>query len=533
MKRIFTLLLTVSIFAVNGQVPFTQGNVVVYRVGDGVAPLRGVSTRVFLDEYSPSGTLVQSIVMPRVASGANNALTAYATSTTEGFINLSVNRKYIVLGGYNSDTGVASISSSTSIVTKRVIGRIDNAANLNTSTVLDSAFSGYNIRSVTSTDGNSFWMSGSGSGVRRTTLGVSADTRVTTAQSAYPGNYRNIGIYGGQLYATTGSGTTYRMVAIGSGTPIDSGNVLTQLPGIPITGSPNQFYFADLNATIPGVDVLYIADESASTSGGGVQKYSFDGTTWVANGAINPAVTPVKGLTGVVSGTTVTLYVVGGAAKLYSLVDASGYNTTMTASFTEMATAPANTAFRGVALAPEPLVAPVTLISFAAVLSKDGVEVSWKTNNEENVREYVIERSSDGRNFSSNIDKKVASNRSEAFYTIKDVSPIKGMNYYRLKVFDNDGSFKYSEVASVNTVRNTKLSVFPNPVQDNVKISHSKASVGATIKLLTTDGQQVKTFNVQSGAVQTSLIVNDLSRGHYIIVFENDGEKSTTKFIKQ
>ena len=533
MKKIFTLLFIVSMFAVNGQVPFTQGNVVVYRVGDGVAPLRSVSTLVFLDEYSPSGTLVQSIAIPRVPNGTNNALAASGTSTTEGFLNLSVNRKYLVFGGYNTDTGVTSISSTPATTTKRLVGRIDNAATFNTSTLLDSAFSTNNMRSVTSTDGNSFWMSGSGSGIRRTTLGVTADTRVTTAQSAYPSNYRNLGIYGGQLYASTGSGTTYRMVAVGTGTPIDSGNTITQLPGIPITGSPNQFFFADLNSTVAGVDVLYIADESASTSGGGVQKYSFDGTTWIANGAINPAVTPVKGLTGVVSGNTVTLYVVGGASKLYSIVDASGYNAAITAPFTEMATAATNTAFRGVALAPEPLAAPVTLVSFTASLSQGTVNVAWKTNNEENVSEYIIERSTDGRTFSTIIDKKSSTNKMEASYFAKDISPIKGINYYRLKVLDNDGKYKYSEVVSVNTVKNSTLSVFPNPVQNNLKVSHNKAISGATINILTTDGQQVKTVNVQSGAVQTSIMVNELSRGHYIVVFENNGEKVTSKFIKQ
>ena len=43
---------------------FTPGNVVVYRVGDGSGSLVNTGNAVFLDEYTTSGTLVQSIAMP-------------------------------------------------------------------------------------------------------------------------------------------------------------------------------------------------------------------------------------------------------------------------------------------------------------------------------------------------------------------------------------------------------------------------------------------------------------------------------------
>lgn len=46
---------------------FTPGNLVVYRVGTGSGSLSSVGTPVFLDEYTPLGTLVQSIALPAVA----------------------------------------------------------------------------------------------------------------------------------------------------------------------------------------------------------------------------------------------------------------------------------------------------------------------------------------------------------------------------------------------------------------------------------------------------------------------------------
>jgi hypothetical protein len=54
--------------------PFTPGNVVVYRVGDGVANLVATGNAVFLDEYSPSGTLVQTTFLQGALNSGNATL---------------------------------------------------------------------------------------------------------------------------------------------------------------------------------------------------------------------------------------------------------------------------------------------------------------------------------------------------------------------------------------------------------------------------------------------------------------------------
>src|SRR5215470_7266685 len=59
---------------------FTAGDVVIYRVGDGSGSLVNTGNAVFLDEYTPSGTLVQSVALPTTASGANKQLIASGTA---------------------------------------------------------------------------------------------------------------------------------------------------------------------------------------------------------------------------------------------------------------------------------------------------------------------------------------------------------------------------------------------------------------------------------------------------------------------
>ena len=51
--------------------PFIGGDLVVYRVGDGTAALTNGGNPIFLDEYRPDGTLVQSIEMPFSANASD------------------------------------------------------------------------------------------------------------------------------------------------------------------------------------------------------------------------------------------------------------------------------------------------------------------------------------------------------------------------------------------------------------------------------------------------------------------------------
>ena len=325
---------------------FTPGNLVVYRVGDGGGALSGNAAAVFLDEYTTGGTLVQSIAMPTAVNGSNKRLTASGTATSEGFLTRSVDGNYLIVPGYDTNVGTASITTSTSATINRVIGRIDAAGNVDTTTALTDGISGGNPRGATSTNGTDLWISGtsSGGGIRYTTFGATTSTALNTTVT----NLRASNIFGSQLYVTSASGTT-RLVAVGTGTPTTSGqtlNALTGLDSTTLTG-PYAFFFAQLGAG-PGNDTVYIADEGASL----IKKFCLVGGTWAAKGTV--ASTAVRALTGVVSGSNVTLYVENNGSTLSSLTDTSGFNANLTGSLSTIATAGTNKAFRGVALAPAP-----------------------------------------------------------------------------------------------------------------------------------------------------------------------------------
>jgi hypothetical protein len=103
-------------------------------------------------------------------------------------------------------------------------------------------------------------------------------------------------------------------------------------------------------------------------------------------------------------------------------------------------------------------VVPVTLSNFSAKqLGNADITIQWRTEQEINTDKFDVEKSSDGQVFSTVTTTKAQGNSNIAKdYTITDKNPsTKGeFIYYRLKMFDNDGSFKYSDIVKVTIVAN-------------------------------------------------------------------------------
>ncbi|WP_426060115.1 T9SS type A sorting domain-containing protein [Hymenobacter sp. B1770] len=360
--------------AVASAAPFTPGNVVVVRVGDGTASLSNAATATFLLEYTPAGVLVQTIPLPTAAAGTNSILTNTGTSTSDAVLTRSVNGAYLVLTGYDAVVGTATLAATTSATNNRVIGRVAANGTVDTSTRLNDGFSGGNIRSAATVDGSSFYAIGSNSGVRYVPFANTGATATVALNTTAPTNNRAVGIYGGNLYVSSASGAFLGVSQVGTGLPTTASQTIISLPGFPTTASapsqsPFAFYFADLSTTVAGVDVVYVADERTSVDGG-IQKWSLVNGTWTLNGVITGATATangaaLRGVNGQTTGTTVSL-IASGSSGLYVFSDNAGYNAapSTTALPSPIATATANTAFRGVAFAPV-VIASATLASQA------------------------------------------------------------------------------------------------------------------------------------------------------------------------
>jgi hypothetical protein len=341
--------------------PFTAGNIVVEQIGNGSAALSSASQAVFLNEYTPTGTLVQSIAMPTTASGAQQPLTESGTASTDGMITLSPNGQYLTVSGYDTGLGTAAVASSSATTVNRVVGLVNGAGTVDTTTHA-AFFSNNNFRGAVTTDGTGFYVGGTGTAPDKGVLylpygGSSATTINSTIASD------GINIFGNTLYSTSTTSTATSIVQIGtSGTLPTSAASATNLSGLPLgssSDSPHQFLIFNEG----GNQVAYIADDTGSA----LSKYELVSGNWASEGKVGTGANDVTGLTGVLSGTTVTLYATllngdstsGSAAQLISLVDSSGAGGSLTGtSTTLLMTAGANKTFAGVAFAPVIVAAP-------------------------------------------------------------------------------------------------------------------------------------------------------------------------------
>ncbi|HVU95099.1 MAG TPA: LamG-like jellyroll fold domain-containing protein [Puia sp.] len=101
---------------------------------------------------------------------------------------------------------------------------------------------------------------------------------------------------------------------------------------------------------------------------------------------------------------------------------------------------------------------PVTIAGFSATRSGNETVLQWQTATEQNSREFVIERSSDGKNYTA-IGSVEAAGNSQTLqnYAYTDPQPMPNNNFYRLKQVDQDGKFDYSLVRSVNFPTTARL----------------------------------------------------------------------------
>lgn len=343
MKKVIALFITLcfalALPAVGLAAGFGAGNLVVVRVGDGSVSLSSASAPVFLDEYTPGGVKVQTITLPTAANLNNKPITVSGSATSEGALRRSTDGRFLTLAGYATPPGTASVVSTTSASVNRVVARVAGDGSVDTTSSISNLYSANNIRGAVTTDGSGFWTTGPNNGVAYLPYGTNSATQLSTTVV----NTRVPGIFNNQLYLTSASGAFQGVSAVGSGAPTTSGQTIAALSGFPTASGPSPYGFV---MTDP--NTVYIADDRAVASGGGIQKWTLNGSTWSLAYTLNAGLTSgARGVTAAINGSTVILYATTADSKLVTVTDAGSVS-----SFQTLAVAGTNTAFRGVDLTP-------------------------------------------------------------------------------------------------------------------------------------------------------------------------------------
>lgn len=185
-------------------------------------------------------------------------------------------------------------------------------------------------------------------------------------------------------------------------------------------------------------------------------------------------------------------------------------------------------------------VVPVTLTNVKAYQKNSGVQVEWRAEQEINIEKYEVERSQNGRQFSS-IGTIAAKGNSGGVtdYSLYDAKPNSGINYYRLKITDNDGQVKYSSVLKVNIASGSGyITVYPNPATGNsigLQINNLPKGI-YTISVTNKAGQLIanKILNHLGGSATESVEFSKaIAAGVYHVRIMGESVNVTEEVIKR
>jgi hypothetical protein len=155
-----------------------------------------------------------------------------------------------------------------------------------------------------------------------------------------------------------------------------------------------------------------------------------------------------------------------------------------------------------------PILLPLDLLSFDVRADGAVNQLSWVTGNEDGVKDFVVERSTDGVNYSG-IGVVVAGG---GHYNFKDAYP-GAVNFYRLRMEEIDGAVAYSPVKKVDG-STVSVSCYPNPVADVLNVAIG-SDLGASYILVAMDGKVLRSGVITGG--RASLNVSDLPVGTMVL----------------
>lgn len=175
---------------------------------------------------------------------------------------------------------------------------------------------------------------------------------------------------------------------------------------------------------------------------------------------------------------------------------------------------------------------PVTWLEFRVYKQNTTAKLEWKTANEQNNTGFEIQRSDDGMHFNRIgwVNGAGTSNDIRQYF-FTDNSPLKGVNFYRLKQIDTDNRSKLSEIRKLVFTEGIDFAIAPNPAHDFINVMLTDAGT-KQVRLTDLSGKILW----QTSTISSTLAVplQNLARGIYIIqAINQQGQSLAKKFVKE
>ena len=178
------------------------------------------------------------------------------------------------------------------------------------------------------------------------------------------------------------------------------------------------------------------------------------------------------------------------------------------------------------------------LLNFYLTQNINHTSLFWNTNNDPTISNYIIQSSSNGIQYTYLADVVANTNNNNAAVHYSYIhNNTQAKMYYRLKVVDINGNYKYSKIIHSTQSALPKLSiamVYPNPIYNTVKCSITGTTAPVIIRIKNLKGSSMQLYNVQDPSMFT-LHLNNLQMGMYILEATDTKtkEKAVFKINKQ
>ncbi|MBX9784919.1 MAG: T9SS type A sorting domain-containing protein [Chitinophagaceae bacterium] len=176
-------------------------------------------------------------------------------------------------------------------------------------------------------------------------------------------------------------------------------------------------------------------------------------------------------------------------------------------------------------------VLPVTAINWRAAAVNNAAIIDWAIENDLEVSDYSVERSTDGIRFSS-VGKISSKQTASAFsYSFTDASPLQGWNYYRIRINDKTGSFAYTDIKRLQFNNPSFVKLYPIPTLDVLNVQlETDPLPGSSLQITDAGGRIVYQTNTVQRIMQ--LNVSRFTAGAYYVRYISNGNVQTYKFTK-
>lgn len=189
--------------------------------------------------------------------------------------------------------------------------------------------------------------------------------------------------------------------------------------------------------------------------------------------------------------------------------------------------------------------APVELTDFTGSVAYEKVNLKWNTKTEINTHSFIIEKAIVSGNINGSLNytqlgevKAAGNSNSPRSYSFNDINITSGTFYYRLKIIDNTGEYKFSPSVQVTVANPVSFEIsqnYPNPFNPSTTVKYSIPSDGnVSLVIYNIKGEKVKkvvdSFQ-KAGYYNTIIDGTGLASGIYFYRFDAGKFSQVKKMI--